>query len=174
MLTILNHAKRYQGLSEVRGSKSNPLILDWILRSLSWVEQDDSKTPWCGIFVGRMLFETGYKDQIPKHHYRAVKWLNTGKEISIKEARRGDIVIFWRGKHKSSGKGHVGFLDTDKILHRHISLPIFSGNQNNGTNTSNYDKHKILGIRRLYDINKNVINNHSFIDSIIFKKYHNE
>lgn len=134
---IYDHAKKDLGLKETPGSKSTPRIKQAIKQAASWLDDDDSKTPWCGCLRGLWGLETG--TGVPKEHYRAKAWLEWGKSVLRPSAKRGDTVIFNR-----AGGGHVALLDRfngDFVF-------VLGGNQSNACNISRYKVADIIGIRR--------------------------
>jgi uncharacterized protein (TIGR02594 family) len=129
-------AKEYIGLKEYRGSRHNKTVLEMYgTVGHGWVKEDE--VPWCAAFVGHCLEETGYRST---RQLTARSYLQWGK--SIKNPRRGDVVVFRRGN--SSWQGHVGFVD------RVTSSRVYTlgGNQSNAVNIKGYAKKSLLGYRR--------------------------
>lgn len=154
-------ALKYYGLSEVPGNESNPLIVQWIVSALSWFRGDDSQMAWCGIFMGQILKEAGCSEYVPDKFWRARNWEGVGRSVSIHEAAKGDIVVFWR-KHIDSGLGHVGIFAENSDKH----ISVLGGNQGNSVKFSLYPKSRLIGI---YRIEKEVVINSKNQYSIITK-----
>ena len=137
MSKLLTIAGSYVGTDEIRGSKHNPVILEYFdAVGHGWVKDDE--TPWCAAFVGAVLHEAGYKGT---GSLAARSYLGWGHKVS--NPKPGDLVVFWRGK-KDGWQGHVGFVvRTDKT---HVWC--LGGNQSNSVNVTKYSKDRVLGYRR--------------------------
>lgn len=135
--SLYDLALRYLGVAETPGSKSNPLIAEMFKTAPSWLDQDDSKTAWCGIFRGYLGLWSG--TGVPKEHYRARKWLEWGKEVALKDARRGDTVVTSR-----DGGHHVALFD--RIEGGRVYL--LGGNQGNKVSIAPFSPSVVQGVRR--------------------------
>lgn len=120
-------AKKYMGLHEAKHNGK--------LRKYLGV--NPRKTPWCGAFVGTVVKRAG-KD-VPQGHLRAASWKRVGKPVSLKKARKGDIVVV-RTKYGN----HVGFYSSRK----NGRVQLLGGNQSNRVQISNYRIGSIQAIRR--------------------------
>lgn len=134
---ILAEARKYLGIKEWPGPKTNPQIAEMFRLAPSWLDQDDSVTPWCGIFRGTVghLTATG----LPPKHYRAAAWLNWGAPVNLDDALPGDTVIFTR-----PGGNHVAILERvegDKVW-------VLGGNQGNAVTSAPYARSTVRGVRR--------------------------
>lgn len=130
-------ARKYIGVQEFAGPHNNPHILKW-WKNMGSPFQDD-ETPWCGGFVGGVLFEVGIKPA--KNGAMARAWNSFGKKLT--KPAVGCIVVFWRGS-KTGTAGHVGFcLGRDQ----HGNLMILGGNQGNAVNVKPFSKDRVLGYR---------------------------
>lgn len=130
-------ANSYVGTDEIKGSKHNPVILEYFdAVGHGWVKDDE--TPWCAAFVGAVLEEAGHKGT---GSLAARSFLDWGHKV--KTPKYGDVVVFWRGK-KEGWQGHVGFYirETDNYIY------CLGGNQGNSVNVSRYSKDRVLGYRR--------------------------
>jgi uncharacterized protein (TIGR02594 family) len=130
-------AQSYVGTDEIRGSKDNPVIVQYFDDvGHGWVKDDE--TPWCAAFVGAVLAEAGYEHTGSLAARSYLKW---GHEA--KDPKYGDVVVFWRGK-KDGWQGHVGFFvrETKEYVY------VLGGNQGNSVNVSRYSKSRVLGYRR--------------------------
>lgn len=128
-LPWIEEARKYIGMHErdARGLKLIPL---WVKALNGW--WSDTKTPWCGTFVGRCL-QTAGRD-IAKHWYRARDWLNTGTRLT--KPAYGCIVVFER-----KGGGHVGFVvGQDKAG----NLMVLGGNQGDAVNIKPFAKSRVI------------------------------
>ena len=132
-------AKTKLGLKEWPGAKHNPEVVAMFEASgHDWVQDDE--TPWCAAFVGAVLGEAGLTGTGKLNARSYLKW---GDAVDISDARRGDIVVFWRGK-KDGWQGHVAFFD-------HLTdgkIWVLGGNQGNAVSIAAYSKGRLLGIRR--------------------------
>lgn len=134
-------ARRYLGVTEVAGPRSNPTILGWAKRlgakalGMSYTDDD---TPWCGLFVGAMLSATLPKEPLPAILVRAAEWMKAGVPIAI--PTYGAIAVFTR-----AGGGHVGFVvgrSADGKL-----LRILGGNQSNRVSETWISADRLTGFR---------------------------
>lgn len=104
----LDIAQKYEGLTEVQGPQSNPIILGWLQNEgggKSWVKDD--ATPWCGAAMAGVFVEAGMADVIPKEPLRARSWATIGEELT--EPKVGALAILSRGNNPA--EGHVGIID---------------------------------------------------------------
>lgn len=134
---IYDLAKRYLGVAEVPGPKSHPLLAEMFQTAPAWLDQDDSKTAWCGIFRGYLGLWTG--TGIPQAHYRAKEWLTWGEAVPLSEARRGDTVVT-----KRSGGYHVALFDRLEGGR----LYLLGGNQSNKVSIAPFAPSLVQGVRR--------------------------
>ena len=134
-------ARTYLGTREIPGKRHNSLIVGWLQRLASWVRDDE--TPWCSAFVDHCARETGHE---ATGKLNARSWLKVGSVIPLKDARRGDVIIFWRVR-RNGWQGHVAFLHSyDK--HRNL-IYVLGGNQRDEVNIAPYRANRFLGARRL-------------------------
>lgn len=115
----LANARKYLGLKEYPGAKTNPTIGGWLTKlKAAW---RDDETAWCGTFVAEVFMESGYS---PVAGWAGARnWMKFG--VSLAKPAVGAVVVFWRDSPKS-GKGHVGFVvGKDKIG----NLMVLAGNQ---------------------------------------------
>jgi len=135
---ILAAAGAYLGLEEWPGARSNPDV-EQLWSDAGMPVQQDS-VAWCAAFVGAVLGSLGIPGTGKPNARSYLKW---GREVSLKSAMPGDVVVFWRGS-PSGWQGHVAFLvrfDGDRVLVR-------GGNQGNKVSDATYPVGQILGIRR--------------------------
>jgi len=93
-------AMRYRGLKEIPGVKTAPAISKMLTRLGAWWSDDE--TPWCGVFVGDMLKQTGFP--IPKYYMRAKEYESYGIKQDTGVIPFGAICTKTR-----AGGGHVFF-----------------------------------------------------------------
>jgi len=96
----LTAARRYLGQKEVPGAKSNPWIRA-LWAAESWLGNDDSLVPWCGLFMRAVMREAGYP--VPRLPWAARSWLNWGEALLSPVV--GAVVVF-----KRPGGYHVGIV----------------------------------------------------------------
>lgn len=133
----LARARRYLGLREVPGSKSEPIIVGW-WKALAQSFRDDL-VPWCGGFVGGVFVESGIPPT--KNPAGARNWLNFG--VPLPRPAVGSVVVFWRGS-KSGWSGHVGF-----VVGRDAkdNLMVLGGNQGDMVSIKPFGRDRVLGYR---------------------------
>jgi len=142
---IFAAASVFCGITEVPGPKSNKLIKGWIEEAATWLDDDDSTTPWCGCFRGHVGFATG--TGVPAAHYRALSWLNWGIVIDHTKPSLwipGDTIIMTR-----PGGNHV-------TLFSDIANKAFAnclgGNQSDKVCVAPMNLSRIIGVRRAPDL----------------------
>lgn len=140
-ITPYSLARRHLGQKEIPGSQHNPLIVRWLRLLATWINEDE--TAWCSAFVDAMAREAGY-ERTGKLNARS--WLDIGEKIAPRDARPGDIAIFWRGS-PTSWQGHVAFVDS--FPPGASSLRVLGGNQKDSVSIAPYAASTLLGIRRL-------------------------
>ena len=114
----LKIAKSYEGVREIPGPKTNPIIAGWLRKLNSWIKDDE--TPWCGNFVAAVMQEAGLP--YPTLYPRAKAWATYGARLREHVLAPGAIMVFGR-----EGGGHVGFYLRETRTH----YEIFGGNQKN-------------------------------------------
>ena len=62
-LPWIEGARRYIGLAEIPGKQTAPTIARWLRELRAWWTDDEA--PWCGVFTGACLRESGMS--YPKH-----------------------------------------------------------------------------------------------------------
>lgn len=137
---IYDVASSHLGVEEYPAAKHNPQILEYYKNSgHSWVQDDE--TPWCAAFVGSVLAECGIQGT---NQLNARSYLDWGQPIDISLARKGDIVVFWRGS-PDGWKGHVAFYSH----HDDENIYVLGGNQGNAVSVAPYPRDRLLGVRTL-------------------------
>lgn len=96
-----------------------------------------ARIPWCGGAVAYAVRKAGGKPV--KGHLGAKNWSRFGKAVSLKNARKGDIVVLRtkRGHHVSIYKGRSKGRVT-----------LCGGNQSNRFKCSNYRTSSVRAVRR--------------------------
>jgi uncharacterized protein (TIGR02594 family) len=131
------------GTKEIKGSKDNPQIVEYAsYTGITDIKNDD--IPWCSTFVNWCAKKAGLKYSGKAN---ARSWLRVGK--TVRNPEPGDVVVFWRGD-KNSWKGHVAiFLGFNSDATRVFCL---GGNQGDAVSIADYDAKKVLGYRRLQEM----------------------
>jgi len=105
------------------------------------IDFDVSSEPWCALWVGVILEESGYPSTKKANARSYLEW---GKEVEKGEEKAGDIVVFWRGARNDGVTGHVGFVvsaDSD-------GFQVLGGNQQDEVCIEYHSRQKVLGVRR--------------------------
>lgn len=121
-------AKRYMGLHEVKHTG----------KLAKAIGVNPRRTPWCGAFVATVAKRAG--KGIPGGHLRAASWKRAGKAVSLKSARKGDVVVV-----RTRRGHHVGFY-AGRSKGR---VQLLGGNQSNMVKISNYRIGNVISVRRL-------------------------
>lgn len=132
----LEVARRYLGLQEVPGPGFNAQIKSmWFaLPGGKWYwdaigKGDDSKLPWCGMFMATVMQQT--KIVFPRKYASAREWISWGTRIDTPCV--GAIAIFERGPTQ----GHIGIIDGQD---EHGNLRVIGGNQQDGVRYSYFKR----------------------------------
>lgn len=135
-------AERELGIAEIPGPAANARIAEY-LGIVGAGESDE--TPWCAAFANWCLAKAGV---VGTGKPNARSFLDIGESVQLLEANPGDIVVFWRGDPKG-WTGHVAFFwarrDDDTI-------EVLGGNQSNAVSIATYPIRRILGIRRVHQL----------------------
>lgn len=147
----LSIAKRFLGLREEPGAKSNPLVLAMLQRAAPWVKDD--AVAWCGAFAGGVAWLLDLERPADHLALAARRWLAVGTPVLLEDAEPGfDVVILKRGDGQQPGPevldapGHVGFYDG---RHGDLRIWLVGGNQGDSVSRSSFDAGRVLGVRRL-------------------------
>lgn len=131
-------AKSQLGVKEVEGKKNNPDILKY--HEATTLKAQDETVAWCSAFIN-WCFQACGADKGTRSA-AARSWLKWGKEVKLKDAMIGDVVIFSRGN--SSWQGHVAFY----LNHDDTWVEVLGGNQSDAVSVAKYSRSKLLGVRR--------------------------
>lgn len=134
--------KQYRDMHEVTHTKQlNTFIRKYVP---AWNDFSVDDTPWCAAILNATECAAG---NAGTGKLNARSFLNYGNKIDIKNAKKGDIVIFTRGG--STWQGHVAYLDGfEEGAGGRILVRTFGGNQSNKVCISYYPKERLIGIRR--------------------------
>lgn len=139
MRTAYEYARADMGLTEIRGEVDEPKIVQMFADvGHSWVKSDE--TAWCAAAMGSWLKEAGLPHT---GKLNARSYIEYGSEVSIGEAKTGDIVVFWRND-PNSWQGHVGFY----VRREGQGIVVLGGNQSNMVRESWYSLDRLLAVRR--------------------------
>ena len=140
MQHIYDVAQSHTGVKEYPAAKHNPTIVKYYKDSgHAWVQDDE--TPWCAAFVGSVLAECGLSGTKELNARSYLKW---GQALDLEQAKKGDVVVFWRGS-KSGWQGHVAFYSDHDDDH----IWVLGGNQGDAVNVKAYPRGRLLGVRTL-------------------------
>ncbi|OCJ65229.1 hypothetical protein A6U97_12110 [Agrobacterium tumefaciens] len=135
----MREARRYIGLTEIPGPKSNPVIMSWAKRLGGWVASFfvDDDIPWCGLAMGQWISFTLPNEPLPTNPLGARNWMKFGDAGHI---ARGAILVFRR-----EGGGHVGLYVGEDRTHYHV----LGANQKNAVNITRIEKSRLVdgGVR---------------------------
>lgn len=134
----MREARRYMGLTEIPGPKSDPTILSWAKRLGGWIASyyTDDDTPWCGLFIGNLIATTLPNEPLPSNPLSALAWGKFGRALS--KPSLGAIMTFRR-----PGGGHVGIYVGEDATHYHV----LGGNQGNKVSITRVEKNRLDAIR---------------------------
>lgn len=137
----LDVAQKYDGLAEVKGPASNPVILGWLQNEgggKSWVKDD--ATAWCGAAMAGVFTEAGLSDVIPKDPLAARSWATVGEPLDGPKV--GAIVVLDRHDDKNPNAAHVGIIEKFDVTH----IWIRGGNQNDAFTVKAFSRALIVVI----------------------------
>lgn len=122
------------GITEVVGSKHNPVILNWAKEVDLENVYDKDEIPWCGLFMAVVMKRANRP--VVKDPLWAQNWLNFG--VASLLPMLGDVLVFGR-----EGGGHVGiYVGEDKN-----NFFVLGGNQGNQVSVVKIAKKRLLGAR---------------------------
>ena len=125
-------ARKYEGMSARRNRRT--------LRTVMKI--DPMRIPWCAAFANAILKKAGHEGT---GSLMARSFLSYGKKTW--RPSKGDIVVFKRGRSRSSG--HVGFYMGETVVRGVRYILVLGGNQRKAVNVAMYPKRKVLGYRRI-------------------------
>lgn len=123
------------GVTEIVGSKNNPVILGWAKEVKLEKVYDADSIPWCGLFIATIMKRA---DREPvKDPLFALNWNNFG--VKIGQPMLGDILTFTR-----KGGGHVGLYVGEDVAAYHV----LGGNQGDKVSIVRIGKDRLSQVRR--------------------------
>lgn len=139
-LPWIAEARKRIGTAETVGKAHNPVLLGWLAQMGQYSSEsrawwDDDETPWCGLFVGHVLGQSGRF--VIKNWFRASAWNDPETQSRLDKPAYGCIVTFTR-----HGGGHVGFVVGQDQAGR---LLVLGGNQGNRVSIAAFDKSRATG-----------------------------
>lgn len=140
---MIVEALKFYGIKEIKGKKSNPVIMGWAKEfGLHAHIFDNDDTAWCALAHAKVAKDAG--KPVPFKNYelvRAKSWLNWGEEVPIGEQLFGDTLIFQRPD------GHHVGLD---IGEDEDCMHTLGGNQSDAYCIVRIPKSRLIGVRRMY------------------------
>jgi len=133
------YARGYLGISEVKGTQHNPLIVNMFKRIQLPMYRDD-ETSWCAAFVGSCLEEAGIQSSRSARALSYEKW-----GIGLPYPAVGAIA--YKTRKNSSGSvigGHVTFVYGETP---NGQLLCIGGNQGDCVGIDKYERSDIVGYR---------------------------
>lgn len=128
----MRDARRYIGLTEIPGTKSNPTIMSWATKLGGWVASfyTNDDIPWCGLFIGNVIATTLPKEPLLANPLGALNWskFGIGTRLCV-----GAILVFER-----KGGGHVGLYVGEDQTHFHV----LGANQKNSVSITRVPVHR--------------------------------
>ena len=141
-LDAFKAAKTHLGLKEIKGKKHEAAIVGFFEAvGHGWVKDDE--TAWCAAFLGAVLKDNGLPLPPLQERLAARSYLMVGEPVELKDAKPGDLVVFWRGA-PTGWQGHAGFL----VSHDKTTVAVLGGNQSDAVSIAPYPVSRLLGVRR--------------------------
>lgn len=145
---MLEIGLQYIGVKEVKGLSNNPIIMDMARNiGVSDIYTAD-ETAWCALFINHLIRLSGkplLDTKGDKYNLLRAKALITwGYSVPLSQAKLGDVVIINR-----DGGGHVFLLIAFTKSGNLIGL---GGNQSNMVSIAEFDKDRVIAVRRYYAI----------------------
>ncbi|MGN6777590.1 NlpC/P60 family protein [Rhizobium sp.] len=134
----MREARRFMGLKEIAGAKSNNTIISWAQKLGGWIKNfyTNDDIPWCGLFVNHCITETLPNEHTPANPLGALNWSSFGKQLKTPVV--GAILTFRR-----TGGGHVGFYVGEDATAYHV----LGGNQSNSVSIARIEKGRLEDAR---------------------------
>lgn len=126
-------AKKDIGVSEIKGDKHNPVIVQY-WKDIKRGGIKDDETPWCAAFVGAMLERSGIRST----RFESAKSYETWG-YKLTSPVYGCIVTFIR-----NGGGHVGFVVG---MSPAGDLMVLGGNQSDAVNIKAFSTDRVTSYR---------------------------
>lgn len=126
--------------------RPNPAVQRIIEKGGGGDQFDCIDQPWCAWYINGKLAFNGANGTRSGMARSFLKW---GVPVEEADAKKGDIVVLWRGPKNDGVTGHVGML----VDLKEDSFTLLGGNQGDKVCIETFSRHKngrdrILGIRR--------------------------
>ncbi|MDM9647731.1 TIGR02594 family protein [Rhizobium sp. S163] len=134
----MREARRFVGLLEIPGPKSNSTIIGWAKALGGWIATffTNDDTPWCGLFMAHCFGFTLPQEKLPANPLGALEWNKFGAQLTSPVL--GAVLVF-----KRPGGGHVGLY----VGEDDQNYIVLGGNQSNSVKLSLVEKARCVGIR---------------------------
>lgn len=134
----LSIARGYMGITEWKGSKHNPIILEWWIKIRAPFVTDE--IPWCAAYVGACLEEAGIRSS---RSAAALSYAQWGKKLPYPAVG----AVAYMERRNKAGKllgGHVGFVEG---VDKSGNIVLINGNADDTVKHSSFPPSRILGYR---------------------------
>lgn len=128
------------GQAEIKGAQHNPRVVEY--QTATTLRATDDETPWCASFVSWCLEIASVPST---RSARARSYEEWGQECPADLLAPGAVVVFWRGKHRGVGTGHVGFYAGGDPASGKVW--VLGGNQGDAVSLRAYSVGKLIGFR---------------------------
>lgn len=131
----LREARRFMGLKEIAGGKSNATILGWAKAIGGWIASyfTNDDIPWCGLFMAHIMGATLPEEVLPSNPLSAKAWAKFGRPLNVPSL--GCVLVFSR-----DGGGHVGLYVGETMT----AYRVLGGNQSNSVSLTWIDKKRLV------------------------------
>jgi len=152
---MLLEALKLVGIREVKGSRHNPIILEWAKAlGIESIVKDDEMA-WCATAHAYVIISSGKPLGLRNYDIiRALKYAEWGNPVETPEL--GDTLVFKRPEG-----GHVGLYVAESKNTYHV----LGGNQSDAYGFTEIAKNRLVAARNLYEIEKPKNVRRIFIDS---------
>lgn len=147
----LKHAYGDVGIVEWQGRRrTDGPNIDLVnrIKKATGASIDTRKVPWCSYWIGTTLEESGMSSTKSGMARSYLKW---GEKVDLDDAKPGDVVVTYRGKHDDGVTGHVFYYLGGTPSGGILGL---GGNQGDSVSIQEFATSKILGVRRYRSITK--------------------
>ncbi len=134
----MREARRFMGLKEIAGAKSDPIIISWAKKLGGWITDyyTNDDIAWCGLFMAHCIGSTLPGEHLPANPLGALNWSTFGHALT--PPAPGAILTFHR-----TGGGHVGlYVGEDKTAYH-----VLGGNQSNSVSITRVEKARLEDAR---------------------------
>lgn len=135
----LDNARTYLGTQRrLPNGRANPIVNEFFAHAGLPGSTDCRTTPWCSAGINKVMDNVGIEGT---HNAMARSWLRWGQPC---EAKRGAIVVFWRGARDDHETGHVGIVDA---VNGDGTLNVLGFNQRDCVCVAKFSENRVLGYR---------------------------